>query len=103
MLMSVELKGLTHVIYIFFGSSLDKVFKCAKFHHCRICVRQILGRGTFLPPPSPSPGAAPKKPIHNRVKVDVLSDRQLFLHKTQILIVKMDTRNTVIRKIDQTH
>ena len=36
------------VICIFFGSSLGKVYKCAKFHHCRICEKDFR-EGDILP------------------------------------------------------
>ena len=49
------------VIYIFFGSFLDK-YNCAKFHHCRICVKDNREGGPFYHPPPPHPWAALKKP-----------------------------------------
>ena len=52
------------MIDIFFWSPLDKV-KLPRFIIIGY-VRQILGRGAFLP--HPHPGAAPRRPILNRVK-----------------------------------
>ena len=33
-------QGVCHLIHIFFGSSLGKVY-CAKFHHCRIFLKDF--------------------------------------------------------------
>ena len=64
-------QGVCHVIHTFFGSSLGKLYNCAMFHHCRICVTHFREGGLFASPPHPPalhPWAAPKKPILNRVK-----------------------------------
>ena len=58
-------QGMCHVIHIFFGFPLVERCNCAKFHHCRICVRDFLEVRPFCPPPHP--WAASKKPILNRV------------------------------------
>ena len=57
-----------HLIYMFFGSSVDKV-NCAKFHHCRICVTDLKEGGLFGPL---LPWAVPKNPILNKVRLTYL-------------------------------
>ena len=37
--------------FIYFLDVLWVRYNCAKFHHCRICVTNYLGRGIFAPYP----------------------------------------------------
>ena len=67
MLMSAELKGCV-TWFIYFFDLLWLRYNCAKFHHCRTYVWQILWKGSLLAPRLPNPWAAPKRPILNRVK-----------------------------------
>ena len=48
-----------------FFNLLQVRYNCGNFHHCRICVTDFRERGPFCT--SPHPGAAPKKPILNRI------------------------------------
>ena len=67
MLMSAELKGCV-TWFIYFFDLLWLRYNCAKFHHCRTYVWQIIWNGSLLAPRLPNPWAASKRPILNRVK-----------------------------------
>ena len=70
MLMSAEIKGCV----TWFLHFLDLPYvrhNCAKFHHCKICVKDFREEGPKRHPPHP--WAAPKKPILNRVKKELLN------------------------------
>ena len=61
----IRTQGVRHVI-IYFLDLLWSRYKCAKFHHCRICVTDFQNRrGAFLT--ASHPCAAPKRPILNMV------------------------------------
>ena len=51
-------QGVCHVIHVFFKSSLGN--KCAKSHHCRICVTDFR-RDLFAHPPPPTSMSCPEK------------------------------------------
>ena len=53
MLMPAELKGCV-TWFMYFLDLLWVRYKCANFHHCRICMADFRERGAFLlPPPKP--------------------------------------------------
>ena len=63
MLMSAELNGCIP-LFIYFLDLLLVRYKCAKFHHCSICVTDFREEGLSAPCPPPChPWAAPKRPI----------------------------------------
>ena len=60
-----RMQEVRHMIHIFFGSSLDKVYLCQVSSLQDMCDRFYGG----VPFCSPHPRASPKRPILNRVKV----------------------------------
>ena len=74
MLMSAEPKGYV-MWFVQFLEILQVRYNCAKFHYCRICVRDFREGGLFDPHPSVS---SSQKAILNRVKVDSLSLKSLL-------------------------
>ena len=62
-------QGVCHVIHRFLDLLLVR-YNCAKFYHCRICVRDSRERrgGCFFCPTPSRPWTAQKRPILNRVK-----------------------------------
>ena len=76
-------KWVCHVIHIFCGSSLDKVWLYQVSSLWDMCDR-FYGRGTFLPPPL-HPWAALKKPILN--SVDKQGIRKFFYQQAILLSV----------------
>ena len=65
MLMSAEVRGCV-TRFIYFLDLLEVRYNCAKYHHCRICVRDFRDGGVFLAPTSLS---SPENAHLKRVKI----------------------------------
>ena len=88
-----KIQGVRHVIYISLESSLGKEYKCAKFHHFRICVTDFREGEAFLLPPYPQ--AAPKKPILNRIKIPSFANWDMKIVKGVAVPTMVEKSGTI--------
>ena len=90
-------QGVYHVVYMFFGSSLCKLYLC-QVSSLQDETNSVTNfrKGAFLPRPFPShPWAALEKPILNRGKVTVLIFWTKFIQK-RYFRPKTEKLNTAI-------